>query len=151
MSEEIEVPSKVVNEGQRSIYELFETDTTMEQQGIVVDFGDYGKFKIARAGASNIKYTDSFKTRYKPYQKLVRQNKMPESVAQKLLIEVYADAIILAWEGVYDRKLKPIPYTRANVVQVMTDLPDLFSQILTESQNADLYRKEFIEDAGKNS
>lgn len=138
------------DEEPKNIYALFETDSTMEQQGVVVDFGPYGRFKVARASGSNIKYAAAFKRLNKPYQKMLKRNTMPEALAKKLLAQVYAESIVLAWEGILGRDNQPIPFTKENVVKVLLDLPDLFTQIIAESQNAESYRREYVEDAAKN-
>jgi len=156
MSEDLEVENQEeawdgpTDEEPKNIYALFETDTTMEQQGVVVDFGPYGRFKVARASGNNIKYTEAFKRFNKPFQKMLKRNTMPEALAKKLLAQVYAESIILAWEGILDRDNRPIPFSKENVVKVLLDLPDLFTQIIAESQNAESYRKEYVEDATKN-
>lgn len=138
------------DEEPKNIYALFETDSTMEQQGVVVDFGPYGRFKVARASGSNIKYAAAFKRLNKPYQKMLKRNTMPEALAKKLLAQVYAESIVLAWEDILGRDNQPIPFTKENVVKVLLDLPDLFTQIIAESQNAESYRREYVEDAAKN-
>lgn len=135
----------------KSIYELFETDATMEQQGVVVDFGPYGRFKVARASGSNLKYSQSFQKHNKPYQKMQRRGTMPEAIARQVLAKIYADSIILNWEGVIGRDGKEISFSKDNVVKVMLDLPDLFTQIIAESQNAESYRRDYVEEAAKNS
>lgn len=149
--EELEVDDvDTLDEGPKSIYELFETDQTMEQQGVVVDFGPYGRFKVARAAGSNIKYADAFRKYNKPYQKMLKRGTMPESLARQITAKIYAEAIVLDWEGVIGRDRKPIPFTKENVVKLMLDLPDLFTQIIAESLNAENFRREYVEEAAGN-
>ncbi len=155
LPEELEVETENVWDGPsdgkpKSIYELFETDSTMEQQGVVVDFGPYGRFKVARASGNNIKYAQSFQKHNRPYQKMQRRGTMPEELARQVLAKVYAESILLDWEGVIGRDGKNIPFSKENAIKVMLDLPDLFTQIIAESQNAESYRKEYVEDATKN-
>ena len=150
VSTEEEVLDGPTDEKPKSIYELFETDETMEQQGIVVDFGPYGEFKVARASGSNIKYSETVKRYNKPYQKMLKRGTMPEKLARQVLAKVYAESIVLNWKRVIGRDGKEIPYTTQNVVKVLLDLPDLFSQIVIESLNAELYRKDYVEEAAKN-
>ena len=134
----------------RSIFELFDMDQTMEQQGVVINYYEYGKFKIARAGGSNTAYTQATKKYGKPFEKRSAKN-LSEDVATDMLLNIYADSIILGWEGVVWRDGKELPYTRDNVFKLMKALPELFRAIINESQKVELFRKEWVEEAAKNS
>lgn len=134
----------------KSIYSLFEMDKAMEEQGIVVDFGDYGRFKIARAGGGNQRFAECFTRRYRPYKRQQETDSLPEDVGRRLLAEIYADAVLKDWEGVYDREGKPIPFTHAAVVQLFVDLPELFVQIRNAAGDAALYRREEIQEIAGN-
>jgi hypothetical protein len=75
---------------------------------------------------------------------------MDEDTAARLMREVYADTVILGWEGVTGRDKAPLAFTRENVLQVLTDLPDLFADIQEMSNKVALFREEIREDDAKN-
>lgn len=139
-----------------SLYNTFETDKSLERDGIVLDYGFNSKqqpvqIRIARAGGANAKFAKVIEQKMKPYKRAIANDTMDNKVAEKLLIESYADAVILGWEGVEDRQGNPLDFTRENVVKVLTDLPDLFLDIQQQSQKSALFRAELREAEQGNS
>lgn len=135
-----------------SIYAKYEMDKTMEQQGIIVDLGAAGRFKVARAGSSNVEYTRCVAAQGKKAGvKRIKNNKLSDEEAHRRMAFIYGSTIIKGWEGVYGRDMKPIPYSKEAAVKLLTDLPELMNVIVTESHRADNYRKEYVEEASGNS
>lgn len=139
-----------------SLYNTFETDKSLERDGIVLDYGFNSKnqpiqIRIARAGGANTKFAKVLEQKMKPYKRAIANDTMDNKVAEKLLVEAYADAVVLGWEGVEDREGSPLEYNRDNVVKVLTDLPDLFIDIQQQSQKSALYRAELREAEQGNS
>ena len=54
---------------------------------------------------------------------------MSEEVGEKVLREVFAETVVLGWNGVTGRDGEQIPYSRENVKKLFEDLPDLFADI----------------------
>ncbi len=111
------------------LYQMFETDAALETEGLTLDYGKGGKFIIARAGGANRKYAARLEAKMRPYRAAMNSGTMDEATALKLLIEAYAEAIVLSWEGVKDRSGKDLPCTQKNVIALLTDLPELFADI----------------------
>lgn len=133
-----------------SLYNTFETNKDLERDGIVLDYGFNSKdepiqIRIARAGGANTKFAKVLEQKMKPYKRAIANDTMDNKVAEKLLIEAYADAVILSWTGVEDREGNFLEFTRDNVVKVLTDLPDLFMDIQAQSQKSALFRAELRE------
>ena len=128
-----------------NLYSRFETDKEIEQTGIDLRYSDDTVLTIARAGGSNKKY---LKAAEKAQRKLqVRRPNNEEAL--EILREIYADCVVLKWEGVTDREGKPLECTKENKLQLFRDLPDLFADIRVQAENADLFRKAELEkDAG---
>ena len=146
---EIEVPTPAIKKG--GIYARFGTSKPMEQQGIVLDFGDDGRIKIARAGGHNQQFAEVYNRRFRPHAKKQRQGNLSEEVATRTLAEVYAEAIIRDWEDIKDVHGNSIPYSFANCVGLMLDLPDLFLEIRNSAVEAAYFRTDEIEEAVGNS
>ena len=64
--------------------------------------------------------------------------------------EIYAEAIILDWEGVTDEENKPIPFNKENVLKVLKDLPELFKDLEENSRKVALFRQDLLEADLKN-
>src|SRR5262245_23946374 len=50
-------------------------------------------------------------------------------VHESILIEAFADAVILGWSGVDGADGKPLEFTRANCVQLMEDCPAIWDKV----------------------
>lgn len=138
-----------------SLYSQFKTDNALEQQGIILEYGENadGKpisIRIARAGGSNVQYTRLIEARVKPYRRQIQNETIERAMVEKILREVYAESIVLGWENVTDENGKALPFTVANCMKLFEDLPDLFQDIQDQSQRAALFRQDILEKDSKN-
>ena len=129
-----------------NLYKSYGTNKALEQTGIDLRYSDDCVITIARAGGSN----KAFLKAAERAQRKLNTRKPNNEQAMQILREVYADAIILKWEGVEDKDGNEIPFTRDNVIKVLTDLPDLFFDIKTQAENAELFRDEALEEVSGN-
>jgi hypothetical protein len=134
----------------KSPYDMFKADSKMETEGVILDYGSFN-IKIARAGGANTAFAKTMERLMKPYRTAIRNEVLDSDLAQKILIEAYADAVVLDWQGVTDASGKKLDYSKNNVVKVLTDLPDLFRDIQEQANKLVLFRKETLEAAAKNS
>lgn len=135
-----------------SFYNTFETDKNLENgAGVVLDYGVSGKIKIHRAGGFNQKYARVASAKLKPYARQLQTGTSDPDVIKRVMAEIYAEAVIIGWEGVKDKKGKALPYSKENVVKLMLDLPDLFEEIQKQAENLSNFRSEQLEDDAKNS
>lgn len=135
-----------------SLYDLFKTDEQAEtQDGIVLDYGAAGRIRIVRAGGANKRFAQALNSKLRPYQRQLASDTMDEGLAARLMAEVYADTVIIGWEGVADADGAELPYCRANVVKLLTDLPELFRDIQSQAVAAANFRAAELETGVKNS
>lgn len=135
-----------------SFYDTFSTDKDLEAgKGVTLDYGAAGSITIHRAGGANRKFLTTMDAKLKPYRRQIQAKTMDDSVADRLMAEIYADSIIVGWKGVKDASGKALSYTRDNVIKVLTDLPELFNDIKEQSSIVANFRKEQIETEAKNS
>lgn len=132
------------------LYDAFETDKSLERDGIFLDYGFNTKdepiqIRIARAGGANTKFAKVLEQKMKPYKRALANDTMDNKVAEKLLIEAYADSVVIGWTGVEDKEGNALEFNRENVVKLFTDLPDLFLDVQQQSQKSTLYRAELRE------
>lgn len=138
-----------------SLYTQFETDREIEKTGIVLDYGFNSKkqpiqIRIARAGGANERYSKLLELRTKPYRRQIQNETLENAVAEKITKEVYAQTVVLGWTGVEDRDGNEMPFTQENCVKIFTDLPDLWSDVQSQSTRASLFRAEILEADAKN-
>lgn len=124
-----------------SIYKRFKTDSDMESKsGIELDYGDGVKFRVLRAGGSNLSFQKALRDALIKHGR--RLSAMSDDESVRGMAEIYADTVIVGWEGITDEHDEPLPFNRANVVKVLTELPELFRDIQSAAQSVDLFRAE---------
>ncbi len=132
-----------------SPYVLFSTDTALESGGIALDYGSF-RIRIARAGGANRKFAQVLEAKLKPHRRQIQTETLADEVAHRLIVEAYAEAVILGWDGVVDAAGQALPFTRDNAVRLMTDLPDLFRDVQEQATKAALFRRQAQEADEKN-
>ena len=132
----------------RSVYDAFETSKALESDGIVVDYGDF-KFTLARAGGANRKFTSAVERRMRPHRRALQAGTLDPDVGDRIAAECFAEAVVLAWDGVTDRQGNPLPFTRDHCVQLLLDLPDLFADLRAQATNASNFLAAEREEVGK--
>jgi hypothetical protein len=136
---------------QVSIYDALETDAKLEREGVVLDFGDYGRFKVARSGGKNQVYNQRVRAILKPYQRQIDAGLLNDDKLAKLLARPFAEHIVKGWEGVYNRNGELIEYSIERAEALLTDLPELFMIVREHSALLANFRKEDTDAAVKNS
>lgn len=135
----------------KSFDDVFLTDADRESgEGIRLDYGEAGAIWIHRAGGKNKKFQSVQTARLKPYERQLASGTMDPDVADRLMAEIYADAVIIGWDKVH-RGGKMIKYSRDNVIKLLLDIPELFNDIQEQAFKVANFRAVMIEDAAKNS
>lgn len=145
-----------------SPFKQFATDENLEQQGIVLDYGDYA-VKIKRAGGANQRFGKVLEAKQKPHRRQIQNETLNEDVAKRLLAEAYAEAVILNWghrktpDGEIEWGHMPdadgnlLPCTKPHVVETLVALPEWFADIREQASKVALFRRQEIEDTAGNS
>lgn len=138
-----------------SLYTQFQTDPTLEKEGILLEYGETAQGKpicirIARAGGANKAFEKRMEIATKPIRRQLQNETAENAQLLKLLRKVYAETVVLGWENVEDRNGKPIEFTVENCIQLFVDLPDLFVDIQEQSRRAALFKLQVQEDDAKN-
>lgn len=121
-------------------YDVYETDDNLESgQGVEIQY-PFGDFVINRAGGSNKKFAVVFNSKLEPHRRKHEQGILEPEVKEQILIETYAEAVVLGWEKVHDRNGKKLPFTIENCVKLLTDLPDLFTDLQLQANNFSIFK-----------
>lgn len=138
-----------------SLYSQFKTDPSVEKDGILVQYGNNSKglliqIRIARAGGNNVGFAKAYEQKTKPYRRQIQNDTMDPKVAERIILEVYAETVVLGWEGVEDEEGNDLPFNKENCIKLFTDLPDLFRDLQAVSQSIAAFRSEIREADAKN-
>lgn len=133
-----------------SIYDTFKTDDNMETRGILLDYGDAGKIKIARAGGSNVRFQKALEAKTRPLRRQIDTETLSPEAGERVLVEVFASTVVIGWEDIKDSDGKDIPFSYENCVKLFTDLPDLFIDVREQAMKAANFRTAEIEEDAKN-
>lgn len=132
-----------------SPYKLFDTDKNLESgAGVTLQYPGFS-ITIHRAGGSNKKYETVAAAKMKPHRFKMQNGLMDNDLAEQLLKEIYAESVVIGW-NMDGKDGNPLPFTPENVVQVFTDLPDLFKDVQEQASNIALFRKAIEEIEEKN-
>lgn len=112
---------------------IFKTNATFETSGIWIDYGEYGRFRIARSGGENRAFRNLVQQRLRPYRAGINMGTIGDDVIESVMRECFAEAIVLDWE-IVDEDGKPIPFSREKCIDVFKEYPDLFADIVQQSQ-----------------
>ncbi len=130
--------------------ERIKTDVSKEIDGVWVDFVLGIRLKIARA--RNSKYREVLRDLMEPVQKDVRNDTITLDALDSILIKARAKTILLDWENIETPGGDSIPYSSAQAEKFFSDpeLKDFYEFVVTVSESADDFKKEFIDESVKN-
>lgn len=132
-----------------SIHELFATDDKIETEGFTHFITDEISFTLARAGGSNTRFIKVMEQKTRPYRRQIADETMDTSLANKLLIEAFAETVVLGWKGITTPDGKEVKFSPENAITLFNQLPDLFNELRESAGNQSNYRAgEVREDAG---
>lgn len=122
----------------KSVYEAFETDPILEEEGRWFRYGAF-EFLCARAGGANKRFTNLLQAKMRPYERAINSNSMDEDLFNEILQDAYARAVLKDWRGVTNREGEDIPFNVENALQLFKDLPDLFIGLRDAALNMQNY------------
>lgn len=140
------------------MYDNFQTDVTMERDGIILDYGDF-RVTVARAGGANKQYLKLLEVKTRPHQRAIQAGLLDNDRSLAILREAYAETVIRNWEvrqedkwvqGIESQDGSLLPFTRENVLATFHKLPDLFQDIMEQAGRGTLFRAALREQAAGN-
>ncbi len=132
------------------IYKLYLTDKELEKKGFWHPITEDCKFLLARAGGSNTKFGNVLQVKTAPHRRKMEDDKLDLELANRLMIETFAESVVLDWTGVTDPTGKKIKFSKTHAVNLLLDLPDLFDELRDAASKQSNYRTSVIVDDIKN-
>ena len=132
-----------------SIYEMYETDQAKEVEGFWHPVNKKISVKLARAGGANLTFSKAMELKTRPHRKrggAFEGENVDMELATELMIESFAETIILDWKGITNKEDKKVAYSPAAAKKLLTDLPDLYIELRDAAGSAANYRIEEIKD-----
>lgn len=143
-----------------NMYNSFEGDATLENEGIWLDYGEF-RIRASYAGGANKAYNKCLDAKTKHIRRAISTGSIQDHILNNILINVYAETVIKDWQviseengewkvGIPDKEGNLMPFNSQNVIKTFKALPHLFENVRDAVSNATLYRKEVLEDESKN-
>ena len=122
----------------------FETNKQKEQEGVWVDYGDYG-FLVQRVGPSNKDWVKQLNLAMLPHRKKYQNGEVPDDVADNIVRSVFCKHGINTWRcktepkgdwqlgKMLDKKGELIQFSEEEAERLFIQLPDLFNDLYQES------------------
>lgn len=137
-------------------YAKFETNRELESEGRIIDYyDDEGKiafsFRVARMGPANKRWLKKFDRLSKPHRRAAQVGALSPEKGREIMVKSLAGTVVLDWRNVEDRDGNPLPFSEENCIKLLTDLPDLYADLVEQAQTAELYKDEMRAIAEGNS
>lgn len=135
-------PKKTETTKTTSPYDLFKNNENLEAgAGVTIEYPGFS-ITIHRAGGSNKRFAQILNAKMKPYRHQFDRGMLADDVSRRILLESYAEGVVIGWKNVKDADGNDMAFTKENVVKLFDDLPDLFADIKQQAENAALFREE---------
>lgn len=127
----------------------FATNLTLEDEGVWVQLDSETKLKIARSG--NKRYRGALARLTAPHKVALRSGKVSDEVADAILVEALAEAVLLDWEGMFEGG-KPLPYSKEEAKRLLADpsLKDFRDFVVEFANDMENYRVQELEESKAN-
>lgn len=137
-----------------SLYKAYKTNSNKVNKGVEVEFpeamnedGTVPTFYLAYAGTANKDYTNSLAKRRKGFRDVAN---IPEDVARKMLIEVFAESVVKNWKHMYNEAGEVLEYSPKACSKLFNDLPEFFNLLQQRASELSLYLQDDVDETAKN-
>lgn len=137
-----------------SLYSQYETSPKLEMEGVrvVVGIDNDGEmaFQIRRAGGANVQFAKVIQRLTRPYTRNGQVKIEDPELSRDILKQAYAETIVCGWENIKNKKGEQLIFSAKAALDLFRDLDDLFSDIVSISQEITYFRAELLEQQAKN-
>lgn len=111
---------------------LFGEDETAVERGIWVSHANGPQFRICAATDSNPQYVRVKERVLKPHRRALSHDAMDEKRASDLLMQVYAECVIVDWKDVF-LDGKRVPFSKKECLRMLKLFPKLWRWLRAEA------------------
>lgn len=133
-----------------SLFAQFQTSAQVEKDGVVLEYGisQNGNpiaLRVSRSGGANTAFIKRLELALKPYRRLIDQGVMDQDQLRSILRRVYAETVVRGWENVFGPDGVELQFNVENCVTLFELLPDLFDDVVAQSQRIALFRSDILQ------
>lgn len=146
-----------------SLTKRYKTDKDLERKGVGIEFdknddGTVQRIDIARAGRANPEYLAVIDRIMKPHRRADTLGVLPAAKKDELTREAFAEAGIVGWSNIPasditgdPKAVGYLPYSKANAVSLLTNLPELYTDLIELAVGRETFLEVEKEEDAKNS
>lgn len=126
----------------------FQTDESLESEGVWIDYTSGFRLKLARIGCPE--YKEYMIKHGKPHVRGIEKGHVDNDVAEQLLKNAIAETIIKDWEGLLDENDKEIPYSKETAKKLLETAHDFYEEVYELAKDREFFKAEETEGTVKN-
>lgn len=135
-------------------YDTYKVDSDLESKGAWVTMGDGSSWQLRRL-SSKIGRA-AYQRAQGPHAGMVRrmnnENKpIPAEIDQQITRNTLINGIVIGWKGVTGEDGSELTFGKDALIKVLTDLPDLATEVMIAATNISNFQAQVDQDAAKNS
>lgn len=136
---------------EQTIFDMFETDASVETIGVMLRYGPKIRILVARAGGANKQFEKIIKNLTKPHRQMLKAvqsgagSDADAETLEAIMQEAYSKTVVLGWEGITEKATKNadgsftpgavIECTPANVISLFKRIPQMWIDIRDFASN----------------
>lgn len=138
-----------------SLYTAYKTSASRENTGarIVKGSNEDGTeiaFFVARQGKTNTGYKLAAERAFKPHRSAIKGGTISNETSDAIMLDLFCGHLLKGWENVRDENGEELVFNIDNAKKLMTDLPDLYEELVSASNDISLYLDSNREASAKN-
>ncbi len=129
--------------------EAYETNADLESKvgvWLVLSREPKRRIRVLREGGSNHKFDRVLQELSKPYRFEIQQRTMSPEKQRELMIEAYARAIVVDWEG-FTAEGQAVACTPTTVKALFAGHPNIFDRVQSFAQEMSTFAQTLVDDA----
>ena len=138
-----------------NVYERFGTSAELEQKGVIIDYklpnNEIFSICIKRAGARNAEWKKIYNQVMKPHAEDIAEGLLSEIENKVLLAEIWAKSVVVGWDGLKDVEGVAVPFSVETAYELFCFMPDLLSDVISDSHLRSNFQEELVKATAKNS
>ncbi len=145
-----------------SLSSQYKTNQTKAIEGVAITFpsnedGTVPTFYVSRMNDSNPQYAAKLAAVTKPFKRQIDAGTLPQEKAKELTKDVFTSTVLKGWENIPMSDVTGVgsdtgyaSFSKATALQLFENLPDLYSELVTEASGIARFLADELEAEAKN-